>query len=294
VSIVELAPQAVRHVIGGARVQALPPSPPPKAHLMYRIGTDLVLHVYADPSSRLRRATAERELIRLDATVGGVPRLHVAIEDRSAIWVVEDAVRGRQPDPRSAPVWSPKVASWLVGFAGPPGPPLASTPFWSAHCDEALASAAADYRTAVARAFTAVANLPTRHVHGDFQRRNIRIDGTAIGAIDWEGAWRHGMPGVDIVFMALLARGDLPDAAVVAALAAGREPPFVPLVEPLRHVGISGDLLPSAVLAMLALWNAGEVRRLARGGRAGAPRPYGDLLAAWVARLDRLQQESRR
>jgi hypothetical protein len=287
-SIVELAPQAVRHVIGGARVRALPPSPPPKAHLMYRIGTDLVLHVYADPSSRLRRATAERELIRRDATIAGVPRLHVATEDRSAVWVVEDAVRGRQPAPRSAPAWSPRVASWLVGFAGPPGPPLASTPFWSAHRDEALTSAAPHHRAAVARAFAAIGDIRARHVHGDFQRRNIRIDGATVGAVDWEGAWQYGMPGLDIVFMALLARGDLPDAAVIAALAAGEEPPFVPLVEPLSQVGISGDLRPSAVLAMLALWNAGEVRRLARGGRAEAPRPYGDLLAAWVARPDRL------
>jgi hypothetical protein len=289
-SIVELAPSAVRHVIGGARVRAFPPSPPPKAHLMYRIGTDLVLHVYADPSSRLRRATAERELIRRDVTVGGVPRLHVATEDRSAVWVVEDAVRGRQPAPRFAPAWSPRVASWLVGFAGPPGPHLASTPFWSAHRDEALASAAPHHRTAVARAFAAVGDIRARHVHGDFQRRNIRIDGAAVGAVDWEGAWHYGMPGLDIVFMALLARGDLPDAAVIAALAAGEDPPFVPLVEPLRHVGISGELRPSAVLAMLALWNAGEVRRFARGGRAGASRPYGDLLAAWVAALDRLQE----
>jgi hypothetical protein len=294
VSIVELAPPAVRQIIGRSPVRGLPPSPPPKAHLMYRIGTHLVLHVYADPSPRLRRATAERELIRRDASVEGVPRLHAAIEGRSAIWVVEDMVHGRQPAPRSAPTWSPRVVSWLVGFAGPPGPRLASTPFWTAHRDEALAAAPPNCRTAVGRAFATVGDLPARHLHGDFQRRNIRIDGAAVGAIDWEGAWRRGMPGLDITFMAMLARGDLPDAAVVAALAAGQEPSFVPLIEPLRRVGISADLRPSAVLAMLALWNAGEVRRHARGRRTGGPRPYRDLLNTWVAPLDRLQQECRR
>jgi hypothetical protein len=246
-----------------------------------------VLHVYADPSAGLRRALAEREPIRDNAAVTGIPRLYAAEETPAGVWVLEDRIPGSHPSARNTARWTPRVAEWLVGFAGPPGPALASTLFWELHHDAAVGAAGAGNQAAVARAFQRIAALPARHLHGDFQRRNIRIDGAAVGAVDWEGANRCGMPGLDLVFMALLGRSDRPDPVVVGALAAGTDPPFAPLLDALRRIGISTDLLPSALLAMLALWNVGEVRRIARGGSSPRTRPFSHLLAEWAARLDR-------
>jgi aminoglycoside phosphotransferase (APT) family kinase protein len=122
-------------------------------------------------------------------------------------------------------------------------------------------------------------------MHGDLQRRNILLTPSGVGVVDWEGAWLHGIPGLDLVFLALLAHRDRPDPTIIDRLLRDRDPPFGALKSPLARLGLPGDTLRPALLAMLGTWALGEDRRLQRTRAAVARRPYRDLLLSFTARL---------
>jgi aminoglycoside phosphotransferase (APT) family kinase protein len=128
--------------------------------------------------------------------------------------------------------------------------------------------------------------LPSAHMHGDFQRRNVLLAGPRVSVVDWEGAWLHGLPGLDLVFLALLARGDVPDADVISAVLAGADPPFGPLSRYLSLVGVSGATLRPALFAMLGSWMLGEERRLRRSlATPSSTRLYQQLVLSFASRL---------
>jgi aminoglycoside phosphotransferase (APT) family kinase protein len=117
----------------------------------------------------------------------------------------------------------------------------------------------------VSEALDALGALPSRRLHGDFQRKNILVDrGDGIGVVDWERAYLDGPPGLDVLFLALMARGSRPDRGLVRSLAAGRDPEWAPLRRLLREAGVEGIELRVYLLAALAVWAANE------RGRAGA------------------------
>jgi hypothetical protein len=126
-------------------------------------------------------------------------------------------------------------------------------------------------RERVERALEAVSGLPTVHMHGDLQPRNLLLADDAVGAVDWEGAWLEGLPGLDLVFLALFAAGGGPDAGVLERLARGEDVPGRGLVPRLGRLGVEPELLPDLVVALLALWALSEHRRLTRLG--APPRP---------------------
>jgi hypothetical protein len=244
-----------------------------KAHVRFELDGRRVLHAYVNPSPRLRRALAEREAIRAGSGLDGVPRLHRACEGFDALWVLEEAVTGRQPRPEEVRAWFPAVADWAVALGGPRGRALDESEDWRAHREEALAVARDAGLDALAEdAFAAVSALPSRHMHGDFQRRNILVDGDRIGLVDWEGAWEKGIPGLDLVFLALLARGDDPDASLLLRLAYGDDPDWAPVTPRLERLGLDRAHIRPALVVMLATWALAERRRLARlGAPPGEP-----------------------
>ena len=141
--------------------------------------------------------------------------------------------------------------------------------------DEATAAveiAPPELRQAVAAALEIVGALPSRRLHGDFQRKNILLAGDGeIGVIDWERAYHDGPPGLDLLFLALMAKSDRPDREVARSLAdGGGGAAWAPLQRYLLESGLEGIDLRRYVLAALAVWAADEGQRLCA---LGLPRP---------------------
>jgi hypothetical protein len=66
-----------------------------------------------------------------------------------------------------------------------------------------------------------------------------------------------------------MARGDVPDTALLRDLARGRDPEWAPLRGLLGRAGVRADLLRPLLLVVLAVWAANEA---ARAGLPGSPR----------------------
>jgi Phosphotransferase enzyme family len=250
---------------------------------LYRAGQDRVLHLYANPSERLRRSLADRESIRMRSRVQGIPRVCAVAETVDALWIVEEFVPGRVPDMHSPGQWFGAAADWAVGMACPPARPLRDVPEWGEHCNELLARTPPELGERVLDAVAAVSRLPAVHMHGDLQRRNLLMDGSRIGAVDWEGAWLEGLPGLDLVFLALYAGSDTPDEHILARLMRGEDAPWGGLRDALASVGVSGSALRPALVVMLGTWALAEDRRLARLGAPPGPRVYRPLFHRWAA-----------
>ena len=265
-----------------AEIEPLPASPPPKTHLMYDVGGLLLLHLYVGPSPRLRRSLAEREEIRArTGGIEGIPRLHTVQFEADAAWVLEDRIPGASPAPTDVERWFAPVARWAVRLAGPPGPLLGTVPEWREHC-ASLVAGLPEYEETLRRSLQAVDEVTSRHMHGDFQRRNVLLSDSSVGLVDWEGAWLYGIPGLDLVFLSLLARSDRPEGAVVAGLLEGRDPEFGPLSSYLERAGAPGSLLRPLLVAMLATWTLGEERRIRRSRVSSQARPFRELLAEFA------------
>jgi hypothetical protein len=241
-------------------------SNPAKTHFIYAAGADLVVHLYVNPSRRLERSLAEREAIHTRAH-GGVPALRGTEHGRDCLWVVEDRARGVVPATERAHEWFPLAAEWLVGLSDPERTPLDQSGPWREHAAEL-----GDRSPEIERAVQVVGRLPAVAMHGDLQRGNVLIDGSTVGAVDWEGAWLEGIPGLDLVFLALFAESSDPDFAVLEALAVGGEGPYGALRPTLARLGVDDEALPAALLVMLATWALSEDRRRARLG-SPPPRP---------------------
>ena len=245
---------------------------------MYAVGTDALLHVYGDPSPRLRRSLDERPSIRASAGAGGVPDLYAVDEDDAGIWVLEERLHGRAPDVTTVGTWFPTVTRWLVATAGTPGPPLGDTAYAAAHHEEAIARSPARLQSAVAKAAMALADLPARTLHGDAQPKNFVIGRAGVGLIDWEGAWRSGLPGLDLVYLGIMASRSTPDPSVIAALAKGVDVPGRPLLDALSQIGVDEERRAPTLLLMMATWSLAEARRLERSSAASdAAHPFQDL-----------------
>jgi len=258
-----------RELAGAGPFEPLAAANPAKTHFLWRAGEDAVLHLHVNPSPRLRRALAEREAIRTAAPPGAVPRLRAVAEGLDSLWLTEDLVRGRAVE---GDVPLGRLLEWAVELAGPPGAPLEASPEWREHAREVLARS-----PRLERALDAVGRLPSRHMHGDLQPKNVLASGPRLTAIDWEGAWREGIPGLDLVYLALFAHGldfsllaDLPEELRGA----------------LERVGVHEAVLSAALAAMLGTWALAEDRRRARLGSTPPPAIFGPALEQLGPRLD--------
>lgn len=277
-------PEALSRRLDPESLVPHPGSSRSKSHFLYETGDGRILHWYLNPPSRLRRSLAERERIRSRASVDGIPRLHHAARGGDSAWVLEDRVPGAPLRPASRPAWFPEVLEWAVGMAGPPGAPLGTLPSWNRLVRRLLRATPAPGRRVVTAALERVEPLHAVHMHGDFRPANIlRTPDGKLGAVDWAGAWLRGLPGLDLCFLALWARGGEPDGSVLQALMEGREPPAGPLFGHLDRVGLPGEDVPAAVTVMLAIWAMEEKRRRSRIGSPPPPPQFGPLLLRHAA-----------
>jgi hypothetical protein len=276
------APEAVREAICADQVDALEPLYRPDPHYMYRVGASRLLHLYVNPSPRLREGLALRERFRTAAAVHGIPQVHASAGCTDALWVLEDLLPGKEPRTEGVAGWYGTAARWALEFAGPAGSPVREGTWWSDEAAAAVAVSPPDLREAVASALELLGGLPSRRLHGDFQRKNLLLDpGGRLGVVDWERAYEDGPPGLDLLFAAVMATGDWPDAELALTLADGRDPPWASVQQHLRAAGLDDADLRPYMLAAAAVWAADEHERLVR---LGLPRPglsrYHDLLLA--------------
>jgi hypothetical protein len=268
------APAPIASALEGSAVEPLEPLYRPDPHYLYRVGEDRLLHVYADPKARLRTGFAVRERIRKGSELRGIPRLYVSAESDDALWVLEERLHGRQPRPDRPEEWFEQAAEWALELEGRPGPRLREGDWWADEAAAATEVAPQELREAVGKALAALGDLPARRLHGDFQRKNILLDEAgSISVVDWERAYDEGPPGLDLLFLAVMARGEWPDREVARAVAHGRDPDWAPLQDLLRRSGLGRADQRGYVLAALAVWAADERERvnslgLPRSGRA--------------------------
>ena len=267
-SLLRLAPPEVRSLIRDAEIVPLPAPDRPRPHLLYAVGDESILHAYGSPLPGLQRAFEDR------AEVPGVPRTVALAPGRDSLWLLEERLPGRHPSARAAAAWFDRVCDWALTLAGPPGQPLGIVD------EAALAVAPPDLRPELEDAQRIVAELPSVRMHGDLSRKNVLVDGTRVGAVDWEEFTLEGVPGGDVLFLAVGAEHDRPDADVLLRVARGENPRFGDVVGPLAQLGVPRDARRALVLTVAAQWAADEQRRTSELGATDRARPYLDLLSA--------------
>lgn len=285
-SVLREAPEPVEQALDGVRLEPREPTFRPDLHLIYFAGFDRVLHVYANPSARLRDGFVARERIREGFRGSGIPRLLALGETRDALWVVEERLHGHPPRAREVSRWFPEAASWAEGLAAGSRLPVRETAWWHEKSEPVVAAAPASLRSPVAEALELLGDLPSRPLHGDFQPKNILLGPHgSIGVIDWEHAYESGPPGLDLLFLAVMARGEPPDPEALDRLASNRDPDWARLRSCLARAGLGGPDLRPSLLAALAVWAYDEDVRLAAPGMPRAARTYGRLLLELGPRL---------
>jgi hypothetical protein len=261
------APETISVALDGVPVEPCEPSYRPDPHYVYRVGRDRILHVYANPTPRLREGLAVRDRLRVESDAPGVPETFALGECVDALWVLEQRLDGRPPRAEQVDRWFGPVAGWVLGLPAATGK-VAEGSWWADEAAAAVDVTPPALNRAVAAALETVGELPARVVHGDFQRKNVLL-GEGVGVLDWEHAYDAGPPGLDLLFLAVMARSDRPDGELLLALASGEDPAWTPLRAQLRRAGIGDGELRPLLLAMLAVWAADE---LARAAVPGMPR----------------------
>jgi hypothetical protein len=282
ISLLRRAPHTIAREIRGRAIVPLGRSPRPKYHHRYRFDGNLVLHVYsAAIHSALRRSIPDRWQLQKEASFPGLPRLKCAEDDGELIWIIEDRLFG------SPGTWDEKclfeAIEWLCQFATLTGPPLRTTPFWDAHQAESIETAPADLGPFVADAWDLIGDVLAGPLHGDVQPKNLVIGPHGVGLVDWEGFWRYGLPGQDIMFLATMAGPEAPTRAMLYLLSHTSNSWADRLRLALHRFGYTRDTLASALIVMLAVWALGEVRRHRRQAASNEPTPFRDLLTQGCA-----------
>ncbi|HEY6836983.1 MAG TPA: glycosyltransferase [Gaiellaceae bacterium] len=272
-AVLDLLPGPVSAALDGAEPEPCEPSFRPDPHFVYRVGRDRILHVYANPSPRLSEALQ----IRGELRVPGIPATFALAAGEDALWVLEERLPGRAPRPDAPERWFGPVAEWALQLE-PRGGKVREGSWWADEAGAAIAVAPASLRPSVESSLDAIGDLPARPLHGDFQRKNVLLGERRVGVLDWEHAYRDGPPGLDLLFLALMARSDRPDREVISALARGSEPEWAPLRAYLTRAGVDEAQLPPLLLAALAVWAADEQARAAVPGMPRAEPLYRPLL----------------
>jgi Phosphotransferase enzyme family/Glycosyl transferase family 2 len=275
------APASIASALERSAVQPLEPLYRPDPHYLYRVGDERLLHVYVDPKERLRAGFAVRERIRAESQLRGIPQLYVSAESNDALWVLEERLHGQEPRPDRLEDWFEQAAGWALELEGEAGPPVREGAWWADEAAAATAIAPPNLRGAVNDALEALGDLPARRLHGDFQRKNILLDEAgAISVVDWERAYDEGPPGLDLLFLAVMACGEWPDRELARDVAQGRDPAWAPLQDLLTRSGLAGADRRLYVLGALAVWAADERERVTSLGlpRVGGARYLALLL----------------
>jgi succinoglycan biosynthesis protein ExoM len=261
--LLERLPDALRPQLLGLQPRGLPVPHTAAPHFLYAVGEHRVLHVYGAPGAEQREARRAREKLR-GAGLTGIPELHGAVETATELWLVETRIPGRAAKPVRRPQWWHTVTDLLVALGRRTGPPVRRGRWWRDIREELPAALSPAWRQPVAAALEIVGDLPSVVCHGDVQPKNIVLDGRLAGLVDWDGALPEGPPGLDLMFLAVMARSGRPDAEPLRALAGGRDASGVPLCASLRAVGLEGVAVRAVALVAAATWAAVDGERAQR------------------------------
>lgn len=274
----EPVPEEVRDALAERRATPLPVPWQARPHYLWEC-EDSILHAYIGPAPSQLQAPASRERIRALPGVARIPAVLAHGRSRDALWVLEERVRGREPDLARPERWWGEAAAWVQRYASARGPEFGRTPEFRADADTWVAAAPEGLRDAVASALARVAARPSAPAHGDLQPKNLILGPDGVTAIDWEWASMEGVRGLDLILLATNHAGAVPDEGVMRALAEERDPPFGDALGPLRAVGLEGRALKDALLVILAKWAANERRRHAQLGAAPETPTYEPMLS---------------
>jgi hypothetical protein len=274
--LLSFLPEQLRADVDVSRVRPLPAQYRPNPHFVYVVDAERVLHVYAAPSPELKTALADREVIRSESQVDGIPRIQSWSEGLDSLWLVEERLRdGADPDDFAV---LRAALEWATAMAKPLGDPLGGQAWWSDFCSGIVGSSPPGVRDAAAAACGRLGALRSAHAHGDYQRKNVVLDGGRVQVLDWELARARDLPGADLLFYAVTA-GGTPDRNTVVSLARGEEPLDVQLRPLLAELGVDGEeTLRDLLLLLLVRWAANERRRLAQWGARAERARYAELL----------------
>lgn len=282
--LLERLPEELRPELLGHRPHGLPVPHRTEPHFLYAVGEHRLLHVYGETEPGQREARRARATLRSRGLPAGIPELRGAIETSTALWLVEDRLPGRAALPDRKPAWWSTVTDLLVALGRLTGPPVRQGRWWPEVREALPQSLAPALREPVAGALELVGDLPSVVSHGDVQPKNIVLDGHLAGLVDWDGALAEGPPGLDLMFLAVMARSGQPEAEPMRALARGEDAAGVPVCEALRAVGLEGAGLRAAALVAAAIWAAAEAKRVQRPlGRDSPPAPVFTRLLDEVA-----------
>lgn len=275
--LLSFLPDDLRADVDVSRVRPLPVQYRPNPHFVFVVDADRVLHVYAAPSPELKTALADREVIRKESQVDGIPRVLSWSEGLDSLWLVEERLRSGT-DPGDFAVLRAAL-EWATAMAKPLGEPLGGQEWWSDFCSGIVEASPPGVRDAAAAACGRLRALRSAHAHGDYQRKNVLLDGgSRVQVLDWELARSRDLPGADLLFYAVTAGGP-PDPHTVASLARGQEPLDVQLRPLLAELGVDDEeALRDLLLVLLVRWAANERRRLAQWGARPEAARYAELL----------------
>jgi hypothetical protein len=221
-------------------------------------------------------ALADREVIRDESQVAGIPRVLSWSEGLDSLWLIEERLHGGA-DPGDFVVLRAAL-EWATAMAKPLGDPLEGQEWWSAFCSGIVGSSPPGVRDAAEAACGRLGALRSAHAHGDYQRKNVLVDGGRVHVLDWELARARDLPGADLLFYAVTAGGG-PDPGTVVRLARGEEPLDVQLRPLLAELGVDDEeTLRDLLLVLLVRWAANERRRLAQWGARAERARYAELL----------------
>ena len=272
-ALLERVPASVAAALDGDAIEPQEPSFRPDPHFIYRVGRDRILHLYVNPSPRFRVGLEIRERLARP----GIPKVIAHGEDVDAFWVLEELLTGQPPQPDRVAEWFPRVAEWVLELGPGTGAAVREGSWWADERPFTLAATPESLQPAVEKALDALGALPAQPLHGDLQRKNVLL-GEGVGVIDWEDPYEDGPPGLDVLFLAVMARGDVPDSELLRDLVQGRDPEWAPLRGLLRRAGVGDDLFRPFLLAVLANWAAHDAARADRPGLTRAEPMYRRLL----------------
>ena len=141
----------------------------------------------------------------------GHPRLHRLWRGRRRAVGARGPPSGRRS--RGPATWgtgSTEAASWALELGGPPGPPVREGSWWADEATAAVEVAPPELRGAavVGRARDASARSRRAGFTATSSARTSSSTGDGgIGVVDWERAYEDGPPGLDLLFLALMATG---------------------------------------------------------------------------------------
>lgn len=273
------APWEIRQYLDGSSIVSLRNSSPSKNHYLFRIGGEMILHVYGLAASSIGRAVRERRALEAPSSIR-VPQMYCAVEQGERMWILEERLHGETLPKEPVHRDCGKVREALAAMATQQGVVLRQSAFWDDHHNQSIEAAPAHLQKYVRKAWTQLGDLPSVPVHGDVQPKNI-LSGSSLGLVDWEGFWLEGLPGLDLAFFALMSDTSRPSGERFAELARG-EGVFSKAV---RAYFPDQVHYRAGLLVMLALWTNGENKRHSRDGATDRPRPFRSMLEGFGPKL---------